>query len=234
MPLSYNLIRSNKRKTIALQIKNAEITVRAPQHVSHEYIDQLIANKSSWIMKKLADSRQALSSPKPVYLPNNTILINGIPKNISVSYASKTTITVNEQAINIVLSLKNKETISNDEALEATIKKQLSKWMKQQLIDYLHVKLPALSSQVGLIPTAYKVRLYKARWGSCNNKHELSFNYLLTMAPNWVVDYVIIHELCHIKHLNHSAEFWQLVAEHMPNYKQASLWLKENQHQISW
>ena len=114
------------------------------------------------------------------------------------------------------------------------IKKQLATWLKEQACHYITTKLPLLVTQTGLTPISFKIRLYKARWGSCNNKGELSFNYLLMMAPLWVVDYVIIHELCHLKHLNHSNKFWQLVDQYYPNYKDAQLWLKKHQSQLTW
>lgn len=185
-------------------------------------------------MKKLSDSRSLLFVQPPIYLPDNIMLINGSPRNIKVSYQKKSFVTLYNDTIEIALPLRLKAQSSNHELLEQHIKKQLSIWMKEQITTYLEKTLPNVSDKLNLIPASYKVRLYKARWGSCNNKRELSFNYLLAMAPTWVVNYVIVHEICHIKHLNHSPLFWQLVNKHMPNYKQASLWLKKNQNKMIW
>jgi len=232
LPFSYTLVRSSKRKTIALQIKNEKLTVRAPQLIPQDYINQLLTDKMSWIVKKIADSRQKTSPPPVVYLPDNTILIHGIPRKISLSYQHKANTTLNEDSIEVSLPLRLKCHENDLKHLEQQIKKQLASWMKKQVMMYLDNALPELSSKLNLMPTAYKVRLYKARWGSCNNKGELSFNYLLAMVPYWVINYVIIHELCHIKHLNHSAQFWQLVSQYQPNYKEADTWLKKHQSQI--
>jgi predicted metal-dependent hydrolase len=233
MQFTYMVVRSSKRKTISLQIKNSEVTVRVPTLVTQHYIDKLIAEKTPWIMKKLADSRQYKSSPPPSYLPGKYILIFGTPKLIDSYFGKKADVLLPASRIDVVIPLRLEEKMEESTALEKQIKKQISTWMKEQANSYLAKRLPELSKQLSLYPAAYKVRLYKSRWGSCNSRKELSFNYLLTMAPSWVFDYVIVHELCHIKHLNHSSSFWSLVETHLPNYKQASLWLKENQHKLA-
>ena len=85
-----------------------------------------------------------------------------------------------------------------------------------------------------LTPSKIKIRQYKARWGSCNSRKEVSLNYLLMMAPLWVIDYVIIHELCHLVHMNHSSQFWALVKLHCPDYNTAKQWLITHQKDLHW
>ena len=103
------------------------------------------------------------------------------------------------------------------------IKSQIERWFKTSIEKYLADNLALFSNKMSLYSSAFKVRKYKSRWGSCNSRSELSFNYLLKMLPTWVVDYVIIHELCHIEHMNHSTKFWQLVAVYCPEYKNAKI-----------
>lgn len=81
---------------------------------------------------------------------------------------------------------------------------------------------------IGVQPTAIIVKTYKARWGSCYSDGRISFNWKLIMAATWVIDYVVVHELCHLIHHNHSANFWRLVEQYYPSYKQAKEWLKQN------
>lgn len=76
------------------------------------------------------------------------------------------------------------------------------------------------------------VRDQKTRWGSCSSTGTLSFNYRLMFAPPRVLDYVVIHELCHLTHMNHSREFWNLVASVMPEYKIHRNWLKEHGQEL--
>jgi len=77
------------------------------------------------------------------------------------------------------------------------------------------------------------IRDQKTRWGSCSSKGTLSFNYKLMLAPPKVLDYVVVHELCHLTHMNHSKEFWQAVESVMPDYKIHRKWLKENGNNLS-
>lgn len=235
--IDYKVIRSDKRKTIALQIKNNEVIVRAPKGVSPDFIQTLITNKTPWILNKLAAHRQHCAPVLPTYLPNSTMFIYGVEKKLCIQYQrseANNSINITENEVNLTLPLLVERKQEDLSYLSKQIKKKLADWMKDQAENYLAYRLAELSKQLNITPASYQIKRYKARWGSCNNKHELSFNYLLIMAPTWVFDYVIVHELCHIKHLNHSAQFWGLVEKHMPNYQQASQWLKQNQAKMHW
>lgn len=76
------------------------------------------------------------------------------------------------------------------------------------------------------------IRDQKTRWGSCSSNGTLSFSFRLMMAPPRVLDYVVVHELCHLKHMNHSKEFWNMVENILPDYKEHRKWLKENGHTL--
>ena len=76
------------------------------------------------------------------------------------------------------------------------------------------------------------IREQKTRWGSCSSNGTLSFNVRLMLAPPAVLDYVVVHELCHIKHMNHSKEFWELVGSILPDYKERRKWLKEHGNEL--
>lgn len=81
--------------------------------------------------------------------------------------------------------------------------------------------------------TSITIRDQKSRWGSCSSKGTLSFNYRLMMAPSHILDYVVVHELCHLTHLNHSKEFWAMVGSIIPDYKECKKWLKEHGNELS-
>lgn len=81
--------------------------------------------------------------------------------------------------------------------------------------------------------TSVTVRDQKTRWGSCSSRGTLSFNYRLIFAPPDILDYVVVHELCHLTHMNHSADFWNMVGSVMPEYKIYRKWLKEHGHELT-
>ncbi len=81
--------------------------------------------------------------------------------------------------------------------------------------------------------TSVTIRDQKTRWGSCSSRGTLSFNYRLIFAPSEVLDYVVVHELCHLTHMNHSKDFWNMVASVMPEYKLHKKWLREHGHELT-
>lgn len=229
--LSYRLVRSSRRKTLGLQVKNAEIIVRAPYFVKNEFIENLIQRKSNWLREKV--QQQLKYKVASVAELPTTLFIDGIETQIRIAFDDKF-VSLDQANACLTISLDKKWQY---EALESTrlvnqVKKHLEQWLKSSFNQYLENRLPELISATQLQPSAVKVRKYRARWGSCNNRSEVSFNYLLKMVPTWVIDYVIVHELCHLVHLNHSAEFWRLVADNYPRYQEAKFWLKQHQHQL--
>ena len=99
---------------------------------------------------------------------------------------------------------------------------------KAELTNYLELKLPIFANQIGVDYNRFTVKKIRSRWGSCSSKGNLNFSLYLWSTPSFVIDYVIVHELCHRKHMNHSKAFWDLVGLNYPNYKSSQSWLKLN------
>lgn len=241
--MEYQLIRSERRKTIGLQVKNAQVIVRAPTFVKTSYVDSLIQAKLSWLNQKVAEQQQnTLSNPsfseqlrRENSEQNPSIYINGLPHRIIIAYGSPNVIHDQlEQSLTVIIHQRYETYGLHYDVTVSKIKSQIERWFKASIEDYLANNLACFSKKMSLYPSDFKVRKYKSRWGSCNSRSELSFNYLLKMLPTWVVDYVIIHELCHIQHMNHSAKFWQLVAVYCPEYKNAKIWMQKNQSHLKW
>ena len=95
-------------------------------------------------------------------------------------------------------------------------------------LEYIPKRVEYFSKKVGVDYGRSTIRNQKTRWGSCSGKGNLNFNCLLMLAPPEVIDYVVVHELCHRKEMNHSKAFWSEVERVIPDYKQSVKWLKEN------
>jgi predicted metal-dependent hydrolase len=102
----------------------------------------------------------------------------------------------------------------------------LKKFYKKELEGYLNDKLVYYANLVGVNFAEVKVKKLKSKWGSCSSKGVLVFNSSLAKCPLWIIDYVIIHELCHRKQMNHSKKFWDLVELYYPDWKQVKKWFK--------
>lgn len=234
MTIPYQLVKSGRRKTIALQIKQGKVLVRAPYHLSDEFVAQFVASKNAWLRSKLDQYSPSQTDNICRFRNGDRLFIGGEVKFLVIDYAEKASVNVAEQTILVHISLRSKNNLNTETELIYKVKSQLERWFRDELQQYIDNRLPELIAYTGLKPTTYKVRKYRARWGSCNNKGQLSFNALLMMVPRWVVDYVIIHELCHLKYLNHSKQFWQLVEKYCPDFLSAKSWLKQYQYQLSW
>lgn len=104
---------------------------------------------------------------------------------------------------------------------------------RQAARDYFTKRCAYYRQFTGGSYTRITIRNQKTRWGSCSSTGTLSFNYRLMFAPPRVLDYVVVHELCHLTHMNHSRDFWNLVASVMPDYKQYKVWLKEHGQELN-
>lgn len=118
--------------------------------------------------------------------------------------------------------LKNLKPINSDDILK--LKEIASKTIPQKVNFY--------AEKMGVSYNKITIKCQKSRWGSCSSKKNLNFNCLLMLTPNDVIDYIIVHELCHLKEMNHSKRFWNEVKTVLPNYEESHKWLKENGNTI--
>lgn len=102
----------------------------------------------------------------------------------------------------------------------------LELWLRDQARRLIEDRLKEYSGIIGVEYNSIRIKDTKSRWGSCSSKGNLNFSWRIVMAPKEVMDYVIIHELCHLKHMNHSKEFWETVGQYMPDYEKHKDWLR--------
>lgn len=229
--MEYQLIRSNRRTTVGLHVKQGRLIIRAPEGLAVSAIDDIVQKKLQWLNSKVAEQQLSCDESLSYFCHQDKILFWGVEKSLKLQFNNYSTIVLADN--NIVISLPSRFS-DNPQLCQRRVKRDLELWFERLARQYFAKKVPALSEQLKLLPTSYKIKKFKARWGSCNSRGELQFNYLLVMAPDWVIDYVIVHELCHLKYLNHSKDFWLLVHQHYPLYKQAKSWLKLNQSKLHW
>jgi len=223
-----------------LQVKQGQVIVRAPDFVKKAVINDFIRDKSVWLKSKILAQQQAQTNHFD-FSHGSEILLLGKKVKLAICFGRKAQVysETNENDnqktwLYVVINERNKAKLNDSDAVSKQVKKQLESYFKVQAQNYIFPRLTALSEQTLLSPKTIQVRQYPARWGSCNNREEVSFNYLLIMTPPWVIDYVIVHELCHLKHLNHSIDFWRLVAKHYPSYQDAKQWLSNHRNDLVW
>jgi predicted metal-dependent hydrolase len=112
---------------------------------------------------------------------------------------------------------------------EAAARGRFERWYRAQAEEVITERVRLFAVRSGLAFQGLRISGAKSRWGSCSSKGTLNFSWRLIMAPLWVVDYVVVHELSHLVEHNHSKRFWAHVARYFPDYTNARRWLRENQ-----
>ncbi|MBQ8615169.1 MAG: M48 family metallopeptidase [Clostridia bacterium] len=204
------IIKSN-RKSISLVIKNnSEFIVRCPMRCKESDIYSFIAQKSDWIIKKRLEQASNLFNPLTCDKPEQIRILG---KSYDIHFTNKNRVKLYEDVLEVP-NTKPKEKIVG--FLKTFARKYLTERVKliADLFNFSYSKLTISSA--------------KTNWGSCSLNDSLHFTYKLMMCPEDVVDYIVLHELCHTKVKNHSNKFWSLVEACNPNYKTHEKWLKKN------
>lgn len=123
--------------------------------------------------------------------------------------------------------LKVQSTIDERSKLEKITFEQI-KELADQAVEYIPKRVKYYAEKENFIYNKITIKNLVSRWGSCSTKGNLNFNCLLMLTPDYVIDYIVVHELCHLREMNHSEKFWAEVEKIMPDYQRAELWLKQN------
>lgn len=216
MTIKIDKITRSKRKTIALMVNlKGQLIIQAPIGASDKFIADLVQRRSDWIEAKKIEM-QNRAKPETTYLDGTVIKmfdhdykIEAVPNFKYAMRHSNRIIYVSEELL------------------------PLTKYYLPQIIKVLakpkfHNKSLDWAKLMGLKFKEVKISSAKGRWGSCSAQKNINLNWRLALAPTFIVDYIIVHELAHLKEMNHSAKFWKIVEKFFPEHKKARKWLREN------
>ncbi len=199
--MDYEIIRK-KIKNVYIQIKNGKVIVRAPYKLNEKEIKKLVDEKKEWISKQLV--KQENKNLKE----ENGLEILGKLYPIIEHTSDNDYIDINENEVNIYLNDKSKR--------NCLIKQLYRKCAQKQYI----VTTQKMMEKTGLEPNSWRVKDIQYAWGSCTNKKNITLSLNLIKKREELIEYVVVHELCHLKYMNHSKDFWNLVQRYIPNYKE--------------
>lgn len=228
--IEYQLIWSS-RKTVGISIDPEHgVVVRAPKYLGEKRVTELVQEKSLWIAEKWNDmEKQRMQKPNHHYEEGDKFLYMGKSFSLRIERdtAFKTCSTVlQEGEIKVFIPVKY------EEADREIIKKSLELWYRREALDYLNKRIRYFSSYVSVCPKAVIVKEQKRRWGSCSSEGILRFNWRCIMAPPEIIDYVVVHEMCHLEQMNHGEKFWEMVKGIIPHYLERKQWLKQYGHTL--
>ena len=215
--------RTNRLKTVSLRVKNQEVVLSVPKFVTDSEIDNIIERKINWIRNKLAIEKTNSSNIKRKYENGEKFLYFGSEYSLKIKHSNKDNVYLDNNIM--IVEVRN-----NSKA--AHIRNMLKNWYIDESKKYLIKTTNYYEILIGVSVNKLIFGKYKSKWGSCNSKKTISYDWRIIMAPLEVIHYLIIHELCHIKHLNHSNDFWKTVEKYMANYKLQKKWLKTNSNKL--
>jgi len=249
--IEFNIIRRN-RKTICIKIEeNAQVVVSAPLKVSKQFILDIVQNKADWIIAKQIEikkrgskkvSREIAEGSTFMYLGKEyplQLIFQGNRRNIAVEFSNEASSNneFNKHApSDIGANLENKDgflqsqgfIINTNTMDEEKLKIALEKWYRAETLKIVTKRIDYYSDNFKDKVTDIKVKEQKKRWASCTGKNAILFNWRISMARADVIDYIVVHEMCHMDYRNHSKYFWNRVAEIMPSFKEKHEWLRVN------
>ncbi len=222
--IRYTVVRSARRKktlTITIDPGNG-VRVLVPARTPNAEIESMVRKRAGWILRKLAEER-----PQPKLKPlesGDTLHYLGREVRLLVQFTSEVvpSVSLDSGFLKVACPVRLPE-----EQRAAAIRWALLAWYGERAAELLLESVERWQPEVGVSPARISIGNQKTRWGSCSSKGSLRFNLRLAMVPRALIDYVAVHELCHLLEANHSESFWQHVRRFMPDFEERRRRLKE-------
>lgn len=196
------------------------IKVKAPKFSTEEDIIRVVKSKSKWILDKLFEFKDMeYVKRKKEYINGESFMYLGRNYSLQIVYNT-------EAKVPVAKLYQGKFYIETNTREQEILKHSMEKWYRAKTMEKVLEKIEHYKPYIGISPRIVKVKDQKKRWGSCTSNKDIMFNFRCTMAPSNVLDYIVVHEMCHLVHLNHSKDFWNLVQTIMPDYKERKEWLR--------
>ena len=209
-----------KSRSLSLRIMpDGSVVVTSPRFTPRFVINQFIGKHEAWIQEKRGAAIEKLNS---LVSDRERLFFRGKEYDFRLSVSSQ------KESVKITGSAFIVTARQED---HAEVRRVLEKWYRAEAAKHFKARVPLLADLVDSNVKTVSIRSQRTRWGSCSSRDTISLNWRLIMAPDWVSDYVIYHELAHLTHMNHSSAFWKLVAIYYQRYNEAQDWLKAH-HQL--
>lgn len=218
-------IDKGKRKNIYIAIKDGIVIVKTPKYISNKQIEDIVYKKKDWIYKNLEEYNKMMCKKHKKYINGEVFKILGENYILKIVFQNvvKSKIYIDSNELILILPLE----YENDINLELYIKKGIEKFYLELSQNVLESIMKKVTNQVGLHPNKYRIRKLKSSWGSCSSTKNISIALKLIEHSPRAYEYVVLHEVCHLRYMNHSREFWNMVEHYMKDYKDVQKELKK-------
>ena len=210
------------RRTAGLHIVGTDLQVRIPEHLEDQRVAEILKQKRPWIRSKVAELQRVPPHRTKELVSGETFPYLGRNYRLKVQEGNQVGVCLSGGYLRATI-----RPTEHNESQELRIQQYLQNWYRSRALERLQDKTHRYAQQIGVSPAGISVRNFKSRWGSCDKKGDVVFNWNIIKAPHSIVDYVVIHELCHLIHPNHSKVFWELVGRHDASYPEHRQWLRK-------
>jgi predicted metal-dependent hydrolase len=220
--LNYTVVRSKRRKrTMTLKLeRSGAVVILVPERTPKDEIHRFFNSKVPWIHKKLNEYRESgkdMNTPKR-FEPGEKFMYLGDEYPLEITQGRASRLTLSHGAFILCMD-------HNTDQRQVFIE-----WYKRRAREIFAERVAFYARDMGLAFNGIRVTSARTRYGSCSADNRLSFAYRLVMAPYHIIDYIIVHELAHVKIKNHSRKFWNYVEARLPAYKESKAWLRAKGH----
>lgn len=212
------VIRTPRTKSARIQVDESAVSIIVPLALPDARVKKLLTEKIRWIKEKLYLHQQEAPISSKEFVSGEAFPYLGRHYRLKLECGAFQPVKLKQGRLVV--------TLPRDAIAPELVRNALVRWYRYQAQQRFAEKVQRYAKVVGVTPTAVGIKTFKSRWGSCNVKGELLFHWKIILAPHRVVDYVVIHELCHLKHHDHSPAFWKSVERLMPDYLECKEWLK--------
>ena len=225
--ITYTVKRSLRARRVRLEVRpQTGLTAVVPHSYKIGQLPRLLKAKERWISNNLAKYRH-LQSPSAGKEFKSGDTVPYLGRDLELVKRE------NHSDVGSVTLEGNMLAVSPGLFRNGILELALEQWYRTEAAKLISERIDKLSFQMGISYKRIVIRGQKTRWGSCSHKKNLSFNWKLIMVPEPVIDYVIIHELTHLKEMNHSKRFWELVAQYCPGWQEYKKWLKQHEADLT-
>lgn len=230
--IPYVLRLSPRRRTISISINaKAVVNVYAPRYVSRKVINAFISDKAEWIQKQVHKARHVrtvLDAKKYQDGEEFLFLGNKYPLRVVEKDVKRGTLDFDGRQWRAVIGCG-----LSQEARHDLLEKKMIQWYREQAKELVGGRVFYFSRMIGIEPLRIEVRTQKRIWGNCDPRTKtIHINWQVILSPLPVIDYIVVHELCHLRVPNHSRRFWQKVENILPDYKAQKQWLKTHAREM--
>jgi predicted metal-dependent hydrolase len=212
-----------KRKSFRISVEPPDsVFVVAPVGIKDDEILKMVKTKARWIIKKLCEIKESgMKKRDKDYADGEIFMYLGRDLRLTVQSDEN----VKQPLVELVECCLLVRTVTED---PDKLRKPIEDWYRKRSLEIVSERVGNYQKHFEQRPIDIRSKRQKSRWGSCSNAHRLNFNLRCVMAPLEVIDYIVVHEMCHMVHFNHSKEFWGLVETILPDFKERRAWLKKN------